>query len=59
MTLFTPLASFMIVGFVVLAVVAAAVSLAVLSEFVVSNRKVRLARRESFGSYYRGLALTH
>jgi hypothetical protein len=59
MTVITPLGSFMIFGFIVLAVVAAAVSLAVLTEFVTTNRKVRLARHESVGTYYRGLAITH
>ena len=59
MTVITSLGSFMIVAFIVLAVVAAAVSLAVLTEFVASNRKVRLARHESVRTYYRGFALTH
>ena len=59
MTVITPLGSFMIIAFIVLAVVAAAVSLAVLTEFVTSNRKVRLARHESVRTYYRSLVPTH
>ena len=59
MTVITPLGSFMIIAFIVLAVAAAAVSLAVLVDFISTNRKVRLARHESVKTYYRGLALTH
>jgi hypothetical protein len=59
MTVITPLGSFMIIAFIVLAVAASLVSLAVITQFVASNRKARLARHESVGSYYRGLALTH
>jgi hypothetical protein len=47
------------VAFVVLGVVAALVSLGVLTSFVRSNRRERLARHESVRSYYGGLALTH
>jgi hypothetical protein len=59
MTVITPLGSVLIISFIVLAVAASLVSLAVLTEFVASNRRVRLARHESVGTYYRGLALTH
>ena len=59
MTVITPLGSFMIIAFLVLGVVASIVALGVLTQFVVSNRKVRLARRESIPTYYRGLAATH
>ena len=40
-------------------VVAAVAALAALGQFVVTNRRARLARRESIRSYYRGFALTH
>jgi hypothetical protein len=59
MTIITPLGSFMIIAFIVLGVVTSAASLAVLTEFVTSNRKVRLTRRQSVGTYYRGLAHLH
>jgi hypothetical protein len=59
MTVITPLGSVLIISFIVLAVAASLVSLAVLTQFVASNRRVRLARHESVGTYYRGLALTH
>lgn len=59
MTLATSLGSLMITAFIVLAVVASVGSLAVITGFLVSNRRVRLARRQSIGTYYRGLALTH
>lgn len=59
MILVTPFVSFLVVAFIVLAVAAGAASLAILTEFVATNRKARLARHESVGTYYRGLALTH
>jgi hypothetical protein len=59
MTVITPLGSFMIIAFIVLGVVAALVSLGVIAQVVASNRKVRIARHESVGTYYRSLALTH
>ena len=59
MTVITPLGSVLIISFIVLAVAASLVSLAVLTQFVASNRRVRQARHESVGTYYRGLALTH
>lgn len=59
MTVITPLGSVLIISFIVLAIAASLVSLAVLTQFVASNRRVRLARHESVGTYYRGLALTH
>ena len=58
MTVITPLGSFMIVAFIVLAVVASIVAIGVLTHFVVSNRRARLARHESVRSYYRNFALT-
>ena len=59
MTLITPLGSFLIYAFIVLAVRRRAVALAVITEFVVTNRRARLARHESISHYYRGLALAH
>jgi hypothetical protein len=59
MTIITPLGSFMIIAFIVLGVVTSAASLAVLTQFVTSNRKVRLTRHQSVGTYYRGLAHLH
>jgi hypothetical protein len=46
------------IGFLVLAAAVAAVSVAVIGEFVVTNRRARLARHESVGTCYRGFALT-
>ena len=43
---------------VALAVVAAVVSLGVIAEFVVSNRRERVARQESLRTYYQRYALT-
>ncbi|MDF1606394.1 hypothetical protein [Nocardioides sp. YIM 152315] len=47
------------IAFIVLAAVLAAVSVGVIADFVVTNRRSRLARRESFRSYYRGLVASH
>jgi len=47
------------IAFLAVATVAAVVSIATVGRFVVSNRRVRLARQESIRSYYGGLALTH
>ncbi|HEU5036423.1 MAG TPA: hypothetical protein VFT70_05425 [Nocardioides sp.] len=58
MDLYTGLTSFAVV-FVVLAAVASVVALAVTGEFLLRNRRVRLASHQSIGSYYRGLALSH
>ena len=58
MDLYTGLTAFAVV-FVVLASVAAVVALGMIAEFVVSNRRVRLARQQSVRSYYGGLALHH
>jgi hypothetical protein len=59
MTIITPLGSFMIIAFIVLGVVTSVASLAVLTQFVASNRKVRLTRHQSVATYYRGLAHLH
>ena len=45
--------------FLGLAVVAAVVSLAVVADVVVRNRRDRLARHESIPTYYRALVLSH
>lgn len=47
------------IAFLVVAAVAALAALAAIGQFVVTNRRARLARRESIRSYYRGFALTH
>ncbi|MFC4786917.1 hypothetical protein ACT8ZV_20755 [Nocardioides sp. MAHUQ-72] len=48
-----------LVGFFVLAAVAGLLAVAAVADFVVSNRRVRLAQRQTVKAYYRGLALTH
>jgi hypothetical protein len=58
MDLYTGLTAFA-VAFVVLAVVASVVALGVVGEFLVRNRRTRLARHQTIGTYYRGLALSH
>lgn len=54
----TTLGIFLTAVFVV-AALGAVLGLAAVAEFVVSNRRTRVARHESFVSYYRGLALSH
>jgi len=44
---------------VVIGVLASLVAIAVLAEFFVSERRVRLARQESLRTHYRRLVLTH
>jgi len=48
-------------SYVVIAVglVATVVSVGVITEFVVRNRKARLDRHESIPDYYRGLVASH
>jgi hypothetical protein len=58
MDLYTGLTPFAVV-FVVLAAVASMVALGLVADVVVRNRRTRLARHESIGTYYRGLALSH
>jgi len=58
MTVITPLGSFMIIAFIVLAVAAAIVAVGVLTQFVVANRRTRLARHESMRTYYGAFTLT-
>lgn len=48
-----------LVAFAALAVVGLVVAVAAVTEFVVSNRKVRVSRHESMRSYYGRLALSH
>lgn len=47
------------VGFALVLGIAAFTVLAVVGESVVRNRRQRLARHESFGTYYRGVLLSH
>jgi hypothetical protein len=58
MDLYTSLTVFA-VAFVVVAALASVTALAVIGDFVVRNRRVRLARHQSIPAYYRGLALHH
>lgn len=46
------------VAFLVVAAIAAIASIATVGQFVVTNRRARLARHESIRSYYSGFALT-
>jgi hypothetical protein len=48
-----------IVGFFVIAALGAATGLGVVVTEVLRNRGVRLARRQSMRTYYRGLVLSH
>jgi hypothetical protein len=45
--------------FFAVAAIAAITAVAAAFDFVASNRRTRLARRESFRSYYGGLVLHH
>ena len=45
------------IAVLVVAALAALVSVAVIGQFVVTNRRTRLARHESIRSYYRGFTL--
>ena len=47
------------VAFLVVAAIAAVASVATIGQFVVTNRRARLARQQSIRSYYGGFALTH
>lgn len=48
-----------IIGFFVVAAFGTVVAVAALAEFVVSNRRTRVAHHQSVRTYYRGLALSH
>ncbi len=48
-----------LVGFFVLAAVAGLLSVGALGSFVLTNRRVRVARHESIPAYYRALAFSH
>jgi hypothetical protein len=54
----TTLGIFLVAVFAV-AALGAVLGLAAVAELVVSNRRIRVARHESFATYYRGLALGH
>ena len=47
------------IAFLVVAAIAAVASVVTVSQFVVTNRRARLARHESIRSYYGGYAITH
>jgi hypothetical protein len=59
MTLVSTVVIALAIAFLVVATIAALVSIATIGQFVVTNRRARLARQESIRSYYGGLALTH
>jgi hypothetical protein len=59
MTLVSTSVFVLAIAFLVVAVIAAVTSIAAVGEFIVTNRRTRLARRESFRSYYSGFAITH
>ena len=60
MDLFAAHSTLAVLSYIVVAVgvVAAVVSVGVIAEFLLRNRKTRLARHESIGTYYRGLAVS-
>lgn len=58
MDLYTGLTVFAVV-FVVLAAAASVLAVGVVADFVLRNRRTRIARHESVRTYYRGLALSH
>ncbi len=50
---------YFLVAFFTVAALSALLGLAALAEFVVSNRRTRVAREQSVRTYYRGMALSH
>ncbi len=48
-----------IIGFFVIAAISGLLAVAAAVQVVVSNRRQRLARRQTVRSYYRGLSLSH
>lgn len=48
-----------VVGFLVVAGLAVLLAVAATTDFLVSNRRVRVARHESIRTYYGRLALSH
>jgi hypothetical protein len=48
----------LIVGLLVVAGITAALAIGAAAEFVLTNRRTRLARHQSVRTYYRGFALT-
>jgi hypothetical protein len=59
MTLVSTSVLVLAVAFLVVAVIAAVASVATIGQFVVTNRRARLARQQSIRSYYGEFALTH
>lgn len=51
--------SYFVYAYFALAAVGALVALAAVTEFVVSNRRTRVARHQTVRSYYGGMALNH
>lgn len=54
-----PNAAYLAGGFIALSAIAAIFAIGVLASFFVSNREVRVTRRESIPTYYRQLAFSH
>jgi len=59
MTIISPVVFALALAFIAVALVASVVSVAVIAQFVATNRRERLTRHQSVGTYYRTLALTH
>ena len=57
MTLISSTAIAVTIAILVVAALTAVVSVAVIGQFVVTNRRIRLARHESIRTYYRGFTL--
>lgn len=49
----------LIIALLVVAALTAVVSVAVIGRFVATNRRARLDRHESIGTYYRDLVASH
>ena len=48
-----------LIAFAAVALITVVLAVASITDFVVSNRKTRLARHQSIRSYYGGLTLSH
>lgn len=59
MTIVSPLLVALAVAFLVVAAVAGIVAIAAATQFVVSNRRIRLAEHDTIRHYYGGFALHH
>jgi Tfp pilus assembly protein PilX len=59
MTILSTAAITLVVALLVVTVVTAVLAFGSAGQFVVSNRRTRLARHQSIRNYYGGFALTH